>query len=419
MDNLSSSEVVNRAVLSGKRLSEFVLAAFAIASLTYAVATAPRLGYDLALFQQGGQNWVNGNHSFDAGPGHLYPPFALPLFWPATLVSTHSLTIIWLLVNLAACGLVVYLASELFGGGWPGRALFLLGAILISLAPFRVTLRSGQMSLVITALLLGALLARRKGRWAVAGLLLGLSLVKYPMTLPFFLYIAWKKEWKITAVAVGLLAVLIVVASMQMSISPFEAITRYAHSVTEVYSSTTGGFVGATGLKSLLFSLTGDAYATNVIRIIITIIALVAMGVIFARSPGHEPLHYAGLAFFALWFTYHRIYDAVLCVIPAAVFIKMLSSRRHVALARIGLVGVGLFALSIPGLLTERLGLDPESLSSNPVGWLGLHIERLIVFGLFWTLLAVLARIGRKPEKGRVPSTTIKVDQLSPGTGWS
>jgi hypothetical protein len=393
---------------------ELAVAAFAIASLAYAVATAPALGYDIALFQQGGRNWANGSHSFEAGPSHLYPPFALPLFWVATLVSTKALTVIWLLVNLVAGASVVYLSARLLGDSWPRRTLLILGAFLLSLAPFRVTLRSGQMSLVITALLLAALLARRKGLWLAGGLLIGLSLIKYTIAGPFFLYMLWKREWKISAVAVGLLTALTLVASSHMGISPFEAIARSVRSAAGVYTSAPDAFAGATGLKALVFSLTGDAHVTNIIRIGLIVIALVAMAVIFARTPGQEALHYAALSLFALWFAYHGIYDAVLCVIPAAVFINILASERHVMLGRIGVISLGLLALSIPGLLTERLRFDPVSLAAKPAGWLALQIERLVVFGLFWMLLVLLVRIAGESDNGRVHKAGLGVGRQLP-----
>jgi hypothetical protein len=59
------------------------------------------------------------------------------------------------------------------------------------------------------------------------------------------------------------------------------------------------------------------------------------------------------------------------------------------------MAGLALFAISIPGLLTERLHLSAESLAANPAGFVGLHFERLLVFGLFFFLLVLLWKPGR------------------------
>jgi hypothetical protein len=53
---------------------------------------------------------------------------------------------------------------------------------------------------------------------------------------------------------------------------------------------------------------------------------------------------------------------------------------------------LALFAVSIPGLLTERLHLSVASLSANPAGFVGVHFERFLVFGMFCWLLVLLSK---------------------------
>lgn len=53
-------------------------------------------------------------------------------------------------------------AIKRWGGDWPIKARLLLAAFFIAFAPFRVTLRNGQICLMVMALLLGALLARKR-----------------------------------------------------------------------------------------------------------------------------------------------------------------------------------------------------------------------------------------------------------------
>jgi hypothetical protein len=118
------------------------------------------------------------------------------------------------------------------------------------------------------------------------------------------------------------------------------------------------------------------------------------MAIVFRREPRCEKAHLAVVAFFSLWYVYHRTYDSVSCILPAAFFIDLLVRKRFRVFAAICLSALGLLAVSIPGLLTERLHLQVASLSANPLGFLGLQIERILIFGLFWSLLIFLWRVG-------------------------
>jgi hypothetical protein len=104
-------------------------------------------------------------------------------------------------LNLLATGVSIYLILGYFKG-WPTKAKFYLVLLVLSLAPLRVTLRVGQMSLIITALLLGTVLAESRKKKYLAGVLLGVSLCKFTLSFPFFLYFLWKKDWKIVTAAI-------------------------------------------------------------------------------------------------------------------------------------------------------------------------------------------------------------------------
>src|SRR5262249_1938876 len=152
------------------------LFALSVVSLSYAVLTASGMGIDLAAFQQGAREWVNGTFRIGTGPIGEYPPFALPLFSPMALVSFEKLVALWLAIKIAATGLCLWLTIKMWGADWPVRTRLYLAAFLLSWAPFRVTLRVGQISLMIMALLLGVLLARQRKRDFLSGALLSLSL---------------------------------------------------------------------------------------------------------------------------------------------------------------------------------------------------------------------------------------------------
>lgn len=374
-------------------IAEAAFFLLALISLSYAVITAPGQGKDLAMFQDMGRTWVQ--RSYQTAEGRFYgpPPFASVLFSPLAMLSAMQARIIFVAINLIATAIIILLIKKLWGETWPARAHLYLAAFLLCLAPFRVTVRYGQISLIVTALLLGALFAWKKNARLVAGLLLGLSLSKYPLTLPFALYFVWRREWKIVITAVLTVAALTEVFALRLGVSMFDVAGDYVRMMLQTSITNDAHFAGATEIGPLLFGLTGSERASSWLNIAMIAGALISMALVFRRSPKAGNLHLAVVTFFSLWFIYHRIYDAVICVIPAAAFADLIIRNRHRRIGVACMAGLALFAISIPGLLTERLHLSAESLAANPAGFVGLHFERLLVFGMFCGLLVLLSKL--------------------------
>lgn len=373
------------------QLPELIIFSMALLSLIYAVVTAPGKGIDLIAFRAGAREWVDGVFQIGAGPIGVYTPFLLPLLSPIALVSFDTLVVVWLALNIAATILSLYFVIELWGKQWPVKARLLLFACLIASAPFRVTVRTGQISLMVMALLLGALLSRAKKKDFLAGALLGLALCKYTLTFPFVLYFVWKREWRIVSATILITAALTEVFSLRLGLSIVEVISRHLSEGSNIYLSGTTFLMGTSDLKPLLLALTGEReLLAATLTIGISLAALICMAIVFARRPRFEMAHFAAMALFALWAVYHRTYDSVLCLLPAALLVDFLVRKRFVAFSRFWLAALGLLILSIPGFLLDRLKLSPPNLSGNPLLFFGVHVERFLVFGMFWSLLFLM-----------------------------
>lgn len=367
--------------------------AFAVGSLVYAVVTAPRNGIDFLNYYKGANEWVEGVSS---GPGALapYPPFATPIISPLALFSFERARVLLLGINLLATGASICLVLSYFNG-WPARAKYYLALLVVSWAPFRVTLRVGQTSLIITALLLGALVGRSLGRKYLAGALLGLSLCKFTLSFPFFLYFLWKKEWKILAAAISLILILTEVYALRLGLSVVEVARSYITVLGQLAVSSDTAYVGSTEIKPLLIWLTrGEQGAANILLVILFITSLIILAVIFAKRPQAEPVHFAMLSLFALWAVYHRTYDSVLYILPVALMIDLLIHRKHVTFSVFWLAATGLLVLSIPGLLTSRLGISEETLSQSILGFVAIHLERLLTLAMFVSLSFLVWKAG-------------------------
>jgi hypothetical protein len=368
----------------------------AAASLVYAVATAPSRAIDIGLFYDGAREWVDGTHAIGEGAVPLYPPFTFPLLSPLALLSIDQAVILFILINLAVTALALLGAIRLWGEGWTVRMQMLFAAMLILWAPWRVMVRNGQISIIILALLLGALMARRNNRPFLAGALMGLTLAKYTMTFPFFLYFAWKKEWKLVLASVLFPVALTAVYALRMGKTIIEVTIEYLRFVTGVHSRSPGGWIGTTEIKPIFSSLTGgNEQAASLITIILILTAIVALFTVVARRPQNEDEHFAAMSLLALWAAYHRTYDSVLCIVPAAVLIGFHRRKIFPRFSLFWLGALGLFIINLPGLLADRLNFSETDLS-NPVGFVGLHIERLMVFAFFWSMLWAAGK-----EKGK------------------
>jgi hypothetical protein len=372
-------------------MMQTLLFALALASLAYAVVTAPTVGIDLKFFQTGAREWADGIFQIGAGVVGVYTPFLLPTLFPIAFVPFDTLVVLWLALNVASAVLSLQFVNKLWGERWPIKARLALAAFFIAFAPFRVTLRNGQISLMVMALLLGALLARKRNQNFLAGALLGLSLCKYTLTLPFFLYFGCKREWKLISTAILVPLALTEVFAWRLGLSLFQVISRYVPLASQILFSGLPGRTGTTEIKLLFLDLSGgNEWFAAILTLLLSTTALVCMAIMFSRKPRWETPHIVALALFSLWSVYHRTYDSVFCLLPAAMLTDFLINKRFVAFSRFWLGALGLLVVSIPGLLVDRLKLDPTSFAGNPFFLLGLHIERILVFGMFWSVLFLM-----------------------------
>jgi hypothetical protein len=273
---------------------------------------------------------------------------------------------------------------------------FYFALLVVSLAPFRVTLRVGQMSLIITALILGTLLAQTRKKRFLAGVLLGFSLCKFTLSFPFFLYFLWKKDWKIVTAALSLMMLLTQLYALRLQLSPIKVVSDYVTAMSKLSIANTSVFVGSTEIKPLLTWLTGEDYIwSNILWGMLLTAAVIIMAFVFTRTPHAKQAHFAILSLFALWAVYHRSYDSMLYLIPVALLIDFLLHGHHQTFSVFWLAAAaGLLVLSVPGLLTSRLGIGEETITQSMFLLVAVHIDRVLSFGMYGSLLFLLWRSG-------------------------
>ena len=165
-------------------------------------------------------------------------PFTGILSLPLLLFSVDKAFIAWFCFEMICLVLIAIMLPILLTGkvNWLQAIMFWI--LLISWYPVMVELLLGQLTILLTALLLAALLAWKKDKRILSGVLTGVTIAIKMYTWPLVLYYAIKKEWKIFISSCLTIATINVVALIVIGIGP---ISDYYLKVTlqasEIYHS--------------------------------------------------------------------------------------------------------------------------------------------------------------------------------------
>jgi Glycosyltransferase family 87 len=236
-----------------------------------------------------------------------YPPWTY-----TTGILLHSMPLPWArlqyaFANLLALGSIWWWAMKQTPSGLPGLARCFLPLSMLGTMPFWCTLAYGQYGVLIVAMLAWSVSLSEAGWGVVAGILMGMAMLKPSFTLPFGLLLLCRRDWRAVAVAAmyvlggGLLV-------CWMTQTPPE---------TFMSQSQAGAVLYALDLPSLLKALVVVAHVPMKVALPgLTLIFLIATGwwVMYTgdRASMLDRLAIAGLA--ARLFTYHRPYDDLLLV---------------------------------------------------------------------------------------------------------
>jgi alpha-1,2-mannosyltransferase len=118
------------------------------------------------------------------------------LFIPLTLFGYNNSVVIWLIIELLLLAAIAYLLPFLWNGKKNIFVSILLFFLLLAWYPVMVDLLLGQLSILLTFLLLIGLLVLRKGHKVLGGVLLGVSVAIKMITWPLIVYFVFKKDWR-------------------------------------------------------------------------------------------------------------------------------------------------------------------------------------------------------------------------------
>lgn len=311
-------------------------------------------------------------------PDLTYPPSALPVF--TALVAPFgpaSLHAAWLAINLLATGALCAGVLWLWAGAWPGWVQVAFCLAVVASKPLRAGIGLGQFHLLPLVALVGSLVALRCRRSVVAGVLVGLALVKPTMAVPWLGYLVARRQWRALAAAALTQAGLLAVTCAWLGIGPVRLLREWA---ANARLQEAAGVIDVPSLLARVWpSAPGGAISLAIL--------LLVLGMTWRLRDRSDLALVSFCSFVAAVFSYHRPYDLVLLLVPLALAVDE-ACKAAAGQGR----GKVLFALAVGALLVwpkHRLVLGPLEAVYDPV---------FIVLAYAWLAFLVYDLVASKPS---------------------
>lgn len=312
---MASFRAMPRWLITLLALAAFAMAAVALGNIVlkaYAdgASSGPRWGHDLTQWWQGGSLLIQRRDPYTTIVPSAAP--VLLLLAPLAYAPWGAATLIWAAVNLLLAVICVWCMGALAHiPPRSGQGLLLLG-LFLSLIATRQVIELGQISLLIAACTLGALLLERDRPW-LAGVLLGIAISKYTMSLPVLLVALLAGRWKVVAGCVATQVLALLAVALIAWTSPLVIIGEYLGYSTMIMGQTQDY---AIHLLSLGWGPLGPlalAGATLALAALLGRWLLRPQAMAAIRAGGLASLTFAGaLTLWSMYAVYHGRQDMVL-----------------------------------------------------------------------------------------------------------
>jgi hypothetical protein len=156
-----------------------------------------------------------GNISFLPHPAP-HPPFVSIISIPLTWLSLHNVIITWFIIEIFCLIGISLMLSVLWKGRVDWKKSIIILFIMLAWYPVMVDLLFGQLTILLTTLVLAALLAARRDKKILAGVLIGFTVAIKMFTWPLIVYFAAKRDWRtvitscLTILGLNLTALLVI-----------------------------------------------------------------------------------------------------------------------------------------------------------------------------------------------------------------
>ena len=295
----------------------------------------------------------------------LYAPGFLVVFYPMGLAAATSAVWIWIVLELAAAGALVYFAARLVDLHQSQWFVFLGASFFF--APIHTSISHGQPAIFFCVLTLALFCYLKEQRKAAAALTLGLLMIKPSFGVPAVWIALARGGWRVPA-----LAAVVAVITWLPFLSRYGVVDggqHYLSAIRDVQKpagdaddSRENPFrFDLINLRSWLHSWNAPQLLTDGLN------GLLLLGMAWALyrfrgSIGHDPgdTYYWVLAVvFPCLAVYHRFYDATILLVAVAAAIKLWETQRRAAIT----IGLLLLPFALPGTAYLNQTLDSGSVS--------------------------------------------------------
>jgi hypothetical protein len=295
-----------------------------------------------------------------------YPITSLVLIAPFAFLPWSLAYALWLVINLGLFLIMLRVLVELAGFSYRDPPAILLLTATLALAPFHTGIVTGNVALVAVELGVIAVWTARKRHEITTAILIAVSAgLKPQIGLCFLLYCLVRRRWRISGIALALLALLVAVGLFRLEFGHTPWLANYLNDnrvllesgILANFTPVNPMRFGLINLQVILYSFVGSVRLTNDLAVSVGAILLVVWLIGTRRRAGNdlELLDLSAIAVISLLPVYHRFYDAALLVLPLCwVFISFRRSRT------IGIVSLLLILpFLIPGgTLLETMQAD-------------------------------------------------------------
>lgn len=257
------------------------------------------------------------------------PTVTAPLMLLLALLSRFSWPVAvwgWIIINLASCVMIAVCLARSLARRFVSASGLLILATLGALIATRETIELGQTSLFVLACMLAGLLLSERHP-VLAGVLLGISLSKYSVTLPGLIVFVYQRRYKSIVVAAGVQVIALLLISALAHTTPWAMALLWLRILTQ-HAESPGMHLAATvlvGFGALRWKLVAAGS--------LILLAVLVHWWRTRRASGYQHLARTGMhlaAVLMLWnlaSLYHRRYDNVGAILGLAILTDLLVSR--------------------------------------------------------------------------------------------
>lgn len=360
-----------------------------------------------------------------------YPLSSFVLLGPFSLLTWSTAHVAWIVINLLgfACSLAALVSLSGLTLKQPRAQLFL--AIGLALTPFHTGIATGNPTVLVVGLCVGAVWAANRKWEKVAGILLAVAVCLKPQVgLCFVFYYLVRRRWSVAGMACGWSAVITVIAISRLAgvpwLSTYLQINKNVFGPGAINDFTTLNPVWYNMIDSqvLLWQLVRNAVLANLLALLLGILSVAIWSwLVTKRQNTSELLEISCLIVLSLLPVYHRFYDAALLILPLAWSLMVVKGqpKRQTLLILSCILPFLIPGASILNQLAENRRISGAISSSwwwNAVV-MSHEVWSLLVLGLLLLYtMALSGSTGRGEDSSRAESHTNADAERSGRTVW-